>query len=190
VDGFLCGTLSGKTLLELGAGCGVPGLTSAYYSDANQVYLTDLNPQTVQNLQYNIELNKKHLSPRLNAMSMNWDDETTWPDEKIDFVIGSDLIYQSSIVPILQKVVLGLCHGDGSFLYVAPDIKSDVGRDGLEDFIDTMKATQGCELISEVVSPKEYHANPLISQDDDECFLHFHELSSCSYKLYEFKICS
>ena len=165
------------------------------FSDASKVYVTDLNPITVDNLHYNISLNEQQTSPsgtswkdRLNAMPINWEDRSTWPDEKIDFVIGSDLIYQSSIVPILKQVVLGLCRGQGSFLYVAPDIESEIGRDGLAEFIEEMKKTPGCEVASEKLAPKEYHANPLCSQDDDECFLHFHELSSCTYRLYEFKM--
>lgn len=164
-------------------------------SDATQVYLTDLNPTTIDNLKYNIQLNQQHTCPsgtpwteRLNAGPINWEDSKTWPNEKIDFIIGSDLIYQSSIVPILKQVVLGLCQGEGTFLYVAPDIESDIGRDGLEEFIQSMKATDGIELVSDAMAPKEYHANPLSSQDDDLCFLHFHELSSASYRLYEFKI--
>ena len=39
------------------------------------------------------------------ASTIDWDDTTTWPKEKLDVVIGSDLIYQASIVPLLKKVV-------------------------------------------------------------------------------------
>lgn len=104
------------------------------------------------------------------------------------FIICSDCIYQASIAPILKKVVLGLCQGQGTFLYVAPDTESDIGRDGLAEFIKQMTEMEGVDLISDQLAPKEYHANPLASQDDDMCFLHFHELSSGSYRLYEFQI--
>lgn len=166
------------------------------YSDATEVYVTDLNPTTLDNLNYNIQLNRQHTSTpsnkawedRLHAGPINWEDPETWPKEKIDFVIGSDLIYQESIVPILQKVVLGLCQGQGTFLYVAPDTESDIGRDGLAEFIEAMTATEGCTLVSAPLAPQEYHSNPLSNQDDDLCFLHFHELTSAAYRLYEFKI--
>jgi len=187
-----------KTVLELGAGCGVPGLAAAFYSRAQRVYITDLNPTTVDNMQHNIDLNQTQTSPvstdedqqplqqwneRVIASSIDWDDETTWPDEKLDFVIGSDLIYQSNIVPLLKKVVLGLLKPKGGrFLYVCPD----TGRDGLDDFIKSMKS-DGCSLVNECVAPQSYHANPLMSQNDDQCFLHFHELTSSTYMLYEFK---
>jgi Lysine methyltransferase len=164
-------------------------------SDAKQVHLTDLNPTTLDNLKYNIDLNQQRTCPsqtswmdRLQSGPINWEDPQTWPNEKIDFILGSDLIYQASIAPILKKVVLGLCQGQGTFLYVAPDTESEIGRDGLAEFIQLMTKTEGCTLVSDRLAPQEYHANPLASQDDDLCFLHFHELSSGSYRLYEFQI--
>jgi hypothetical protein len=176
-----------KTILELGAGCGVPGLAAAHYTAASRVYVTDLNPTTVDNLQYNVDLNfendnTNNKQQRVIASTIDWDDETTWPKEKLDFVIGSDLIYQASIVPLLKKVVMGLLKPEsGRFLYVAPD----TGRDGLPQFIESMKS-DGCELINVKKAPDESYTNPLSSGDDEDCFLHFNELAASTYILYEF----
>ena len=116
------------------------------------------------------------------ASTIDWDDTTTWPKEKLDVVIGSDLIYQASIVPLLKKVVLGLLKPEsGRFLYVAPD----TGRDGLPHFIESMKS-DGCKLVNVRKAPDEYYANPLSSGDDEDCFLHFNELAVSTYMLYEF----
>jgi hypothetical protein len=50
-------------------------------------------------------------------------------------MVGSDLIYQKLLVPLLVGVVvLRLLKPGGTFLYVAPD----TGRDGSEEFIDRM----------------------------------------------------
>ena len=54
-----------KTVLELGAGCGVPGLAAAFYSRAQRVYITDLNPTTIENMQHNIDLNQAQTAPVL-----------------------------------------------------------------------------------------------------------------------------
>jgi protein-L-isoaspartate O-methyltransferase len=168
-------------VLELGSGCGVPGLAVAASSPRpRQVYLTDLNPQTVENLQHNIELNG--FQEFVSAICMDWSDTSTWPEERVDVLIGSDLIYQKSLVPLLTSVVMGALKPGGSFFYVAPD----TGRDGIDSFIETMKSK--CPGWSEKVAPKEYHSNPLTNQDDEECFLHFQELSSLTYMLYEFPI--
>lgn len=172
-----------KTVLELGSGCGVPGLmvaTSSNSSRPRQIYVTDLNPQTVENLQYNVELNE--VQDFVEASRMDWDDKSTWPEERVDFVIGSDLIYIKSLVPLLTSVIFGTIKPGGKFLYVCPD----TGRDGLDAFVEAMK--KKCPGWVEQVAPKEYHANPLTNKDDEECFLHFQELSSLTYMLYEFPI--
>lgn len=173
-------------VLELGAGCGVPGLAAAIASNAHSVIVTDLNTTTVENLHYNIGLNH-YGKTQVTAAKIDWDDSSTYPSEKVDFVIGSDLIYQKSIVPYLKKVVLGvLKEGKGTFLYVAPD----TGRDGLPEFIESMNH-DGFHLVNQHLAPKTFHSNPLTNEDDDECYLHFHELASSTYVLYEFvRTCS
>jgi predicted nicotinamide N-methyase len=171
------------TVLELGSGCGVPGLmvaTSSSSSLPRQIYVTDLNPQTVENLQHNVELNG--VQGFVEASRMDWDDKSTWPKERVDFVIGSDLIYIKSLVPLLTSVIFGTVKPGGKFLYVCPD----TGRDGLDAFVEAMK--KKCPGWVEQIAPKEYHANPLTNEDDEECFLHFQELSSLTYMLYEFPI--
>ena len=169
------------SVLELGAGCGVPGLAVAMANPPpKHVYLTDLNPQTVDNLKHNVELN--NLGHASSAIRIDWEDKSTWPKESLDYVIGSDLIYQSSLVPLLVDVIIGLLKPGGTFFYVAPDN----GRDGLDDFVHEMKRL--CPDWKEQVAPKEYHNNPLTNDDDEECFLHFQELSSLTYILHEFPV--
>ncbi len=186
----LLGRFDNKSVLELGAGCGVPGLTVALYSNGTSVYVTDFNPSTIRNLKYNIEINANRpvttssagdWLERVHASSIDWDNESTWPEDKMDYIIGSDLIYQKSIVPLLKKVISGLLKPGGRFLYTCP---SD-GRDGLVEFISTMKK-QGFRCLSEEVAPDNYRSNPLSSGDEADAFLHFYELPVTEYKLYEF----
>jgi hypothetical protein len=147
------------------------------------VYLTDFNSKTVENLRYNAQLNRDRTT-RVDVRYMNWQDPTTWPDERLDFVIGSDLIYQSDMVPLLVQTVAGLLQQSESsrFLYVAPD----TGRKGQEGLVAAL-AEAGLELDSVREAPAAYSANPLYSHDEEECFLHFNELSSMRFKLYEFR---
>lgn len=173
-------TWENASVIELGAGCGVPGLAIGTSIPApKQVYVTDLNPQTVKNIDHNIGLNNLE---NAQGLRMDWCDKSTWPKEKLDYVVGSDLIYQKSLVPLLTKVVVELIKPGGTFFYVAPD----TGRDGLDLFIREMK--KKCPEWKEQTAPPEYHANPLANGDDEECFLHFQELSSLTFILYEFPI--
>lgn len=166
-------------------------------SQADKVYLSDLNKNTIDNLTYNIELNntallrhKKIKNSRVEAIALDWDDEGTWPMGKIDYIIGSDLIYQRSVVPLLKKVVAGLLpqrsataeEDNGFFLYVAPDN----GRNGLSEFVTEMKLT-GFDCVYERMAPDEFRQNPLMSGDEEDCFLHFHELAVKNYVMYEFQ---
>ncbi|KAI9908759.1 hypothetical protein PsorP6_016664 [Peronosclerospora sorghi] len=55
---------SGKKVCELGSGCGVSGLAVYKYTNASRVVLSDLFPHTIQNLLYNVELNKTEENAR------------------------------------------------------------------------------------------------------------------------------
>ncbi|KAL7517146.1 hypothetical protein ACHAWX_002095, partial [Stephanocyclus meneghinianus] len=198
----LSSRLCNKHILELGAGCAVPSLAAVTYAHPASVTISDLNPDTMENIRYNIGLNPTN-NCEVKACSIDWEDQATYPDKKMDFVICSDCIYQKEIVPFLKKVVLGTLKkpsgktqtnnddniGDDndsgpSFLYVAPE----GGRDGLPEFISEMKL-HGFTCITDEVAPESYRENPLKSGDDEDCFLHFHELGSTTYVLYEFRRC-
>ncbi|KAL7576346.1 hypothetical protein ACA910_018162 [Epithemia clementina (nom. ined.)] len=191
-------------VLELGAGCGVPSLAiakafvlSRTCNDGSehpldcQIYATDFNPKTVENLQYNIEKNQNNLAGSgvtIEATLMNWHDPDTWPKEPVDCIIGSDLIYQSDMVPLLIDTIVGLLRNDDvaaepcRFFYVA---RTDGQRQGHKEFLTGMEAANF--IRREQLAPTEYtHSNPLKSQDDDLCYLHFHELQATQYTLYEF----
>jgi predicted nicotinamide N-methyase len=172
-------TFQNKTVVELGAGCGVPGLTLAKHDSLQSMLVTDLNPQTVENLRFNVELN--NLGHMTSASTIDWDDSSTWP-EPVDTIIGSDLIYSKSIVPLLKKVVLGLLPAGGTFYYVAPD----TGRDGLDQFLQEIQE-EAFVQVSRTTAPPQYHENPLASQDEEDCYLHFTDLASWTYILYEFR---
>jgi hypothetical protein len=185
-----------KSIIELGAGCGVPSITAAAYGKPRSVIVSDLNPDTIDNARHNIRLNGLDRAndgdddgsnrKSVTAASIDWGDETTYPtaNGKFDYVICSDCIYQRDIAHLLRDVVLGLLDPDrGTFLYVAPE----GGRDGLDEFVSGMKLDGGFECLSEIIAPDRYRENPLKSGDDEDFFLHFHELASKAYVLYEFR---
>jgi predicted nicotinamide N-methyase len=136
-----------------------------------------LNPRAVENIEHNISLNTL---VGTKALRMDWNDTRTWPQDQVDYIIGSDLVYQKSLVPLLAGVLLKLVRPGGTFFYVAP--KS--GRDGLNEFIKEMKKI--CTGWEEEEAADELISNPLTNQDDEECFVHFQELSTLTFVLYTF----
>ncbi|GMI41557.1 hypothetical protein TeGR_g14319 [Tetraparma gracilis] len=174
--------LSGRTVLELGAGCGVPALAVARHHAAKRVCATDLNEDSLENCRHNIGL----LPPKCakaEAFRMDWADEATWPEEKIDAIIGADLVYTPEIVPLLTAAMDGLAAPGCDFYYVAPD----AGRAGLADFIAAVKEGGGWEVVEERAAPEEMAGNPLASGDDDLMILHFNELLEKRFVLYHFR---
>ena len=157
-------------------------------SNPQSVYISDLNPETVENIKYNINLNKSKIQ-NTHASSIDWEDTSTYPKtNQFDYILGSDLIYQETTVPILKNILYKLLKPNGIFLYVAP---KDYLRHGLSDFIQQLQVKDGknCfECVMEMDAPDGYKVNPLCSGDDDDCFLHFHELNSMNYVLYEFML--
>ena len=101
------------------------GLAAALHASPKRVVLTDLNDDTIQNLKHNAGLLPEGFSSEVQAL--DWADRSTWPTEPFDVVIGSDLVYEDAIAPLLAETVCGLLKPEGSFFYVAPP----TGRAGL-----------------------------------------------------------
>eukprot|EP00727_Mastigamoeba_balamuthi_P000528 m51a1_g10472 putative methyltransferase type 12 domain-containing protein (290) ;mRNA; r:77632-78755 len=84
----------GRNVIELGAGCGVTGICAAHYAD--KVYLTDYIPQLLDNLDYNISLNK---------------DRRSWIGED-DWALRGDEYAQFCNVDVSQHAVVSYLNWD------------------------------------------------------------------------------
>ncbi len=104
--------LSGKSICELGAGCGLPGITAFAYGGADRVVLTDYFEDTVANLAHNSKLNS---DGKIVVKAVDWADGF---DESFDNVIGADLIYAAEAVPLLLRTIKSALKDGGHFLYV------------------------------------------------------------------------
>lgn len=174
-------------ILELGAGCGLPSLVLAKALSSNNqrikgttVYATDVNPQTVDNLQHNIKINA--CGDAAKALALNWQEPPVELTGRVHHLIGSDLIYQSEMVELLISTVTVLLkrHKDARFWYVAPTMP----RQGHDDLVEQM---QRHFRMQSHKAPKSYSNNPLADKDDDVCFLHFQELATTAFDLHEFE---
>ncbi|CAM9268504.1 unnamed protein product [Ectocarpus sp. 6 AP-2014] len=192
--------LDGKTVLELGAGCGAGGISAAVHGSPASMLITDLNAETMANLGHNIELNR-HRYPagtEVRAVKLDWGDESTWEEAKppVDVVLAADVVYQASETSPLLHAILSLLKPGGSFFHVAPVSE----RDGLEGFLARLCGTaggegaaaggggdSGFELVSATDAPPEFCQNPLLSGSQDEYMVHFNELPSSTFRLHEFR---
>jgi predicted nicotinamide N-methyase len=150
-------------VLELGAGCGLPGIVAGIGLRPDVVYITDIHEPTLKNAECNVQLNEgafvcedsnkiveqhdntdvimsddysdnrnatnnKTSTTTIHVIRMDWTTIASYPCEKVDLLLGSDLVYDINILSILVPTICYLLHADGSFLYVAPD----TGRQGRE----------------------------------------------------------
>ena len=186
--------MSGRAVLELGAGCGVAGLWAAARVAPSRVWLTDFNELTVSNLKHNVAANAACCAPcELEVSAMDWDEESTWPSEPggseartFPVVIGADLVYRRSYARKLASVVERVVQPGGRFVLATPG-----QREGLPTLIQALqRAGWVCE--EELDAPAEWRVSPLraAQQHDgagDEA-QHFPELlmKSVSYPLNVF----
>mmetsp|Transcript_20626 Transcript_20626/g.34498 ORF Transcript_20626/g.34498 Transcript_20626/m.34498 type:complete len:268 (+) Transcript_20626:315-1118(+) len=98
----------GDVVLEIGAGCGLPGLTAAQaiHPPPSHVYLTDIDEETLRNLELNAELNRKPGDSNttiitVTALDFDSPEASSSVIPKVDVVLAADVLYSGmSCTPI------------------------------------------------------------------------------------------
>lgn len=134
--------VSGKEVLEVGAGCGLLGITAARL--ARRTLITDGDEEVVQNLAYNLQANEATWRAREGepqreaaAKQMRWEEpyEEPWPDsERVEVILGSDIIYGHWGDVVAQALQNMLRPGGLILLATAEDRRS-----GLQAFQDCLQ---------------------------------------------------
>jgi len=122
-----------KVVLELGAGCGLPSFVSSVI--AKKVICTDYLPMVLDNLEYNVELNKKNLNNNLTIHKLDWQSKfEEYGIGEIDIIIGSEITYRLEHPKILINVLNFFLNKNACFyLILAKD------REGFTEFQELLK---------------------------------------------------
>ena len=160
VDERVRAVLEGACVVELGAGCGLPGLAAAVYARSRRVVLTDLNALTLANLRANVLANADACSAAgcsVEVLRLPW--ASSWAaaaasaaagpatpkttpktqvqpfivGEPVDIVLGSDLAYRTENVRLLGARVRALLATGGIFLHVSAPVRCDLTHELLHD---------------------------------------------------------
>lgn len=102
-------------ILELGAGCGIVGITlSTFYPNASQVLLTDL-PEASEIITYNLSLIPARSSRIVTHDVLDWSQPLSPKvrDTRWDLVLVADCTYNPSCVPELVSTLQSVARGGG-----------------------------------------------------------------------------
>lgn len=104
--------VSGKNIIELGAGCGLPGLVATHFAD--KVHLTDGNETVMDLLERNHEVFSTkcpHLKDKVTVSQLVWGDRYHYSriseggDSSFDVVLAADVVQWPSVVePLLHSI--------------------------------------------------------------------------------------
>eukprot|EP00434_Breviolum_minutum_P002231 symbB.v1.2.001964.t1/scaffold78.1/size345887/1 len=132
-----------EVILEIGAGCGLPGLAVAAQLASRgrsaQVILTDGPEAVLENLAANVAANLEQVKPvMLKAERLVWEDflagRSPAPVENVDLLIGSDVIWGDR-GGLVAEVAMHLVRPGGALV-----ISAQKGREGLDIFQEVLKS--------------------------------------------------
>lgn len=173
------------SVLELGSGCGLPGIAIAKLSNANRIVLTDLGQATLDNILFNVNENLGEMEisegySRVSVCKLDWFDPLSAHLSPFEVVVGSDLIYSPEIVDALVQTIDLMTLPGGQYITVMPD-----SRRGRDDFIEKMK--HKFDIEEEEPVPDHYKRNCLLDGSEDQFLIDFYRLDLDTYRLYRFK---
>jgi len=186
---------AGKSVMELGAGCGLPGL-AAYWciqqiDKPARVCLTDLTGTSFANLEHNAAATRrrgakrKKPMPELSVRALDWTRRETWPADWLsstDVLLGSDVVYDPALVGALCEACAALLRPGGVLLHVA----ASGNRAGMDAFVPAM-VDYGFSVEYEATAPAAWKRNPLKDQDENMFALRFGDMMENDFVLREFK---
>jgi predicted nicotinamide N-methyase len=147
--------LAADAVLELGAGCGLAGLSCAAFG-CPSVLLTDNEPEVLGILERSVQ---RYSSSRV--LPLSWGDDlshaaleaATGGRKKFPLLIGADVIYWSHSIPPLFDTVARLLSQDGVFILGFTN-----RRNGLKDAAEAAALAAGLEFTT--VDPATFLPDP------------------------------
>ncbi|CAL4938494.1 unnamed protein product [Urochloa decumbens] len=136
-----------KKVLELGSGYGLAGLVIAACTNADEVVISDGNPQVVGYIQKNISINAETFGEtKVKSMILHWDKEQASEMlNTFDIIVASDCTFFKQFHESLARTVKSLLkHSATSHaIFLSPK-----RGDSLDKFLETIKENGlNCELM-------------------------------------------
>jgi predicted nicotinamide N-methyase len=107
---------AGKRVVELGAGTGVVSVYLAREAGVGHVWASDV-PSVLANLQRCIDANGAGGAVTATPHDWTWEPDRLWDAvgaRPVDVVVGTDVLFSSTLIPHLLHTIAHLCHRSAS----------------------------------------------------------------------------
>lgn len=118
--------IEGKTILEIGAGTGLCGLSLVKFGNPNKVILTDGSPSVMKNLKLNIKINFEN-QEKIEDKLLPWENIQTIEVESVDLIVAADVVYDISVFEDLTNTIIAIFKASGNKceLFLASTIRNE-----------------------------------------------------------------
>eukprot|EP00347_Sterkiella_histriomuscorum_P015695 403356046 len=186
----------GKSILELGSGTGIGGLSALKFAQAQKLIFSDYTQEVLDGIAKNLKLLENDQSLKKSQIYechlVDWTKEETHhsimqlkdndEESSLDFIIATDVIYQGSPYPQLAQLLHKLLnqYKNCQALIIIPD-----QRMCKEDFLEKMKEL-GFKWEVEELNEGKYLCKAL--DNDKESDKYYPGLTRLTFKLYKFSL--
>ncbi|KAJ2707480.1 hypothetical protein FB645_000656 [Coemansia sp. IMI 203386] len=131
--------IRGQKVVELGSGCGLAGFTCAAMG-ASHVLATDVSSAVLKQLEGNRQINPE-CKEKLQIAELDWEnfDECAKLSTDADVVIGADITYDPTIVPVLVGALKAMVVSSRQVAYITATIRS---QDTFDLFLKLIDETE------------------------------------------------
>ncbi|EFW13963.1 hypothetical protein D8B26_004123 [Coccidioides posadasii str. Silveira] len=170
--------VSGKNIVELGAGTGLVSMYCLKYLGAKRVVATDREPALISNIEDCVVRNNLDCS-KFHSRIWEWGRPLELPDDSgadhpttFDVALGSDLIYDADLIPVLLSTLRELFENYGLKVFLISAT--------LRNWKTFAMFLKSCETNHFHAQPIDFNSPPLQSQDG---FFHSTNVPIRTYKI-------
>ena len=170
--------LQGKSVIDLGTGVGVLGITAAKYSKCKSITFSDYKKEILDNAISNVKKNKIYKDGTTIGMVFDWSDYAKLK-QKYDVIIASDVIYAGTPFKDLALLMDKALNKGGEAYIMIPNERMYTPK-----FLEAVDEVGKFELTKIELEDPKYLVSPL--KNEKEGFQHFAGLKELKFIVHKF----